>query len=142
MPFPDGFFLWVARWEGIWHFLGTLEVVTNMLCSAADLFALTVFLRIADIARREQGRPPVRLRYGAVLLFLLLTPALLFFHGPALMVWTSAVLGIPYLILAWSFLADMGGVVRLLRDRIEGARRPGGPTAAAGEERDGTVSFP
>ena len=115
----DAFYLWIARWEGIRGLLGTFEVVTNMMCSAADILFIFCFLRIADIARKEDGRPPIRARYGIILVFLVLTPALLFFKGPALMVWTSAILGIPYLVLAWSVVTDVAGIVRLFRRRIE-----------------------
>ena len=115
----DAFYLWIARWEGIRGLLGTFEVATNMMCSAADILFIFCFLRIADTARKEERRPPIRARYGIILIFLVLTPALLFFKGPALMIWTSAILGIPYLVLAWSVVTDVAGVVRLIRRRIE-----------------------
>jgi hypothetical protein len=118
MSCPDGFFLWIARWDGITGLLQTVEVITNMMCSAADILFVFCFLRIADVAREEEGRPKIRLRYRILPVFLFLTPALLFFKGPALMVWTSLILGIPYLLLAWSVVTDVGGIVRLLRRRI------------------------
>ena len=58
----DALYLWIARWEGIRGLLGTFEVVTNMMCSAADILFIFCFLRIADIARKEEGRPPIRAR--------------------------------------------------------------------------------
>ena len=119
MPFPEGFYLWVARWEGIEGFLATLEVGANMLCSAADIVFVFWFLRIADLARGEEGLPPIRWRYAVLAVCLVLTPALLFFQGPPLMVWTSLILGVPYLVLAGSVVTDIPGIVRLVRRRIE-----------------------
>ncbi|HOO88686.1 MAG TPA: hypothetical protein PK442_13365, partial [Synergistales bacterium] len=87
MPIVDRFFLWIARWEGIPGFLGSLEVWTNMLCSAADIVFVFWFLRIAGIARAEQGRKAIRLRYFILAACLLLTPALFLFKGPVLMIW-------------------------------------------------------
>ena len=52
----DAFYLWIARWEGIRGLLGTFEVVTNMMCSAADILFIFCFLRIADIARKIHRR--------------------------------------------------------------------------------------
>ena len=124
MSFFEGFFLWAARWEGIEGFLASLEVGANMLCSAADIVFVFWFLRIADLARAEQGRPPVRWRYGILAVCLLLTPALLFFQGPPLMVVTSLILGIPYLVLAGSVVADIRGIVLLVRRRMEARRAP------------------
>jgi len=121
----DRFFLWVARWEGISGFLGSLEVWTNMLCSATDILFVFWFLRIADIARSEQGRGAIRLRYPVLAVCLLLTPALLFLEGPALMVWTSLILGVPYLLLAGSVFFEIPGIVKLVRRRIQKAPSSG-----------------
>lgn len=118
MVVHERFFLWVARWEGIPGFLGSLEVWTNMLCSAADIIFVFWFLRVADLARKDQGRPPVRLRYVVLAFCLLVTPVLAFLQGPVLMIWTSLILGIPYLILAGSVLAEISGIVGLVRGRI------------------------
>jgi len=119
MPIVDRFFLWIARWEGIPGFLGSLEVWTNMLCSAADIVFVFWFLRIAGIARAEQGRKAIRLRYFILAACLLLTPALLFFKGPVLMIWTSLILGIPYILLAGSVFFEIPGIVKLVRRRIQ-----------------------
>ena len=126
MPFPEGFYLWVARWEGIEGFLATLEVGANMLCSAADIVFVFWFLRIAGIARAEQGRKAIRLRYFILAACLLLTPALLFFKGPVLMIWTSLILGIPYILLAGSVFFEIPGIVKLVRRRIHKAPASGG----------------
>jgi len=119
MPIVDRFFLWIARWEGIPGFLGSLDVWTNMLCSAADIVFVFWFLRIAGIARAEQGRKAIRLRYFILAACLLLTPALLFFKGPVLMIWTSLILGIPYILLAGSVFFEIPGIVKLVRRRIQ-----------------------
>jgi hypothetical protein len=73
VPFPEGFYLWVARWEGIEGFLATLEVGANMLCSAADIIFVFWFLRIADLARGEEGLPPSGWRYAVLAVCLVLT---------------------------------------------------------------------
>ena len=119
MPIVDRFFLWIARWEGIPGFLGSLEVWTNMLCSAADIVFVFWFLRIAGIARAEQGRKAIRLRYSILAACLLLTPALFLFKGPVLMIWTSLILGIPYILLAGSVFFEIPGIVKLVRRRIQ-----------------------
>ena len=117
----ERFFLWIARWDGIPGFLGSLEVWTNMLCSATDILFVFWFLRISDIARAEQGRKAIRLRYSVLAICLLLTPALLFFKGPVLMIWTSFILGIPYILLAGSVFFEIPGIVKLVRRRIHRA---------------------
>lgn len=122
----ERFFLWIARWEGILGFLGSLEVWTNMLCSATDILFVFWFLRIADIARAEQGRKAIRLRYSVLAVCLLLTPALLLFKGPVLMIWTSLILGIPYILLAGSVFFEIPGIVKLVRRRIHKAPASGG----------------
>ncbi|GEM_PF-3107364 len=119
----ERFFLWAARWEGIPGFLGTLEVWTNMMCSTVDILFVFWFLRIADLARKDRGRRPVRLRYLVLAVCFLLTPVLAFLQGPVLMVWTSSILGIPYLILAGSVVSEISGIVGLVRRRIHEARR-------------------
>ena len=39
--------------------------------------------------------------------------------GMALMIWTSAILGIPYMVLAWSLFSEWKGIVRLVRRSLE-----------------------
>ena len=116
---PESFYLWAARWKGIPGMLGTFEVWTNMLCSAADILFIFCFLRMADLARKEECRSRIRIRWGILAVSLALTPILLFFKGMALMIWTSAILGIPYMVLAWSLFSEWKGIVRLVRRSLE-----------------------
>ncbi len=56
-----------------------------MRCSAADIMFIFCFLRIATSPGRKRPSPDPGV-YGIILIFLVLTPALLFFKGPALMI--------------------------------------------------------
>lgn len=111
----DALFLWIAS-----HYTAPTHLISSkiggILCSYADIFVIWMFVKAVDEMRE---RKPSRVRFRLLQLFMILTPALLLARTSGqFFILQFFVLGIPYLILAYSVVVDIRAFMDHIRARV------------------------
>ena len=87
-------------------------------CSFADIAFILILLKTAYALKGPSVAPPKR-RLQALYVFAALTPTLaLPISSDAFVIWQSLVLGIPYLLLAHTVVAEFPTLLKHLREKI------------------------
>ena len=113
----ESFFLWIAA-----HYTAEAHLISSkiggILCSYADIFVIWMFVKVVD---EMEERPPSVIRFRLLILFMLLTPALLLAQTSyQFFILQFFVLGIPYVILAYSVVVDIRAFMKHIRAKIKG----------------------
>ena len=112
----DSFFLWIAA-----HYTAEAHLVSSkiggILCSYADIFVIWMFVKVVD---EMQERTPSIIRFRLLVLFMFLTPTLLLAQTSyQFFILQFFVLGIPYLILAYSVIVDIRTFMEHIRAKVK-----------------------
>lgn len=112
----DSFFLWIAA-----HYTVEAHLISSkiggILCSYADIFVIWMFVKAVD---EMQERAPSVIRFRMLVLFMFLTPTLLLAQTSyQFFILQFFVLGVPYLILAYSVFADIRIFMEHIREKIK-----------------------
>jgi len=92
--------------------------IAGILCSYADICVAAILLRIADVIRE---RPISKFRFGVLLLFAFLTPALLFpQQGIDFFIAQLLVLAPPYLILMYTAFTEAKFFMAWMKNKVNG----------------------
>ena len=109
-------------------FLGLIAVFTpemnmaitklaGIACSFADIGFILILLKTAQALK--PGAPEPKWRVRALWFFAILTPTLLFpIDNNYFLVWQSFVLGLPYLILAYTAIRELPTILKHMKGRI------------------------
>jgi hypothetical protein len=113
----DNFFYWVGTAYQDELYISGLKIA-GILCSYMDICVAAILLRAADVIRE---RAPSRFRYCVLILFALLTPALLLTEeGLDFFIVQFIVLAPPYLILMYTAFTEAKFFMKWMRSRIYG----------------------
>ena len=114
----DSFFYWVGTAYQDELYLSGLKFA-GILCSYMDIMVAAILVRSADFIRE---RRPSKFRFGVLLLFALITPALLFpKEGLDFFIIQFAVLAPPYLILMYTAFTEAKYFMAWMKRKIHGA---------------------
>lgn len=117
----DSFFYWIGTAYRDGLYLGGAKVA-GILCSYADIFVVAAFLHIMDIIRK---RPPSKWRFRTLILFAVLTPALLWpKKGLDFFIVQFLVLAPPYLILVWTAVTEARHFVAFVKAKVGTPKTP------------------
>ena len=112
----ESFFHWIAG-----HYTAEAHLISSkiggILCSYADIFVIWMFVKVVD---EMEERPPSVIRFRLLILFMLLTPALLLAQTSyQFFILQFFVLGVPYLILAYSVVVDIRAFMKHIRAKVK-----------------------
>ena len=92
--------------------------IAGIACSFADIAFILMLLKASDIAKGPKHPRPKK-RLAVLYVFALLTPTLaLPLESDMFLIWQSLILGFPYLILAYSIVAELPVILRYVRPAI------------------------
>ena len=112
----DNFFYWIGTTYRNELYLSGAKIA-GLLCSYADMCAVALLLRAADVIRK---RPPSRIRNFILAVFALITPALVLpGSGLDFFIVQFAVLTPPYLILMYTAFTEARFFVAYVKKKIE-----------------------
>jgi hypothetical protein len=97
--------------------------LSGIVCSVADIAFILILLKLSYFLKSINSGGPgslkPRKRLAALYFFALLTPTMaLPISTDMFLLWQSFVLGVPYLILAYSIVAEFPTLLRHMREQI------------------------
>ena len=113
----DSFFYWLGTAYRDELYIGGLRI-GGILCSYADICVAAILLRAFDVIRE---RKPSKFRYGVLIVFAALTPALLFTkEGFDFFIVQFVILAPPYLIIMHAAFTEAKYFMAYMKEKISG----------------------